>query len=111
MSEDKLQSECFKWFWNTFPSHRRCLFHVPNGGLRNKREATKFKAMGVIAGIPDLVLVHAGQLVGFELKTATGRVSEVQKQVHQAWKAQDVAVYIIRDLETFQQIINNTIHE
>ena len=32
------------------------LFHVPNGGKRNPREAARLKAMGVLAGVSDLFL-------------------------------------------------------
>jgi len=34
----------------------RLLFHVPNGGMRNKVTAAKLKAAGVKAGVPDLCL-------------------------------------------------------
>jgi hypothetical protein len=30
--------------------------HVPNGGRRSKAEAGAFKAMGVRAGVPDLLI-------------------------------------------------------
>lgn len=33
------------------------VFHVPNGGNRNRLEAIKFKNMGVKAGAPDLILI------------------------------------------------------
>lgn len=32
------------------------LFHIPNGGSRNIREAVELKAQGVKAGVPDLFL-------------------------------------------------------
>lgn len=32
------------------------LFHIPNGGSRDKREAGKLKGMGVKSGVPDLCL-------------------------------------------------------
>lgn len=35
------------------------LYHIPNGGARDKREGAKFKAMGVKRGVPDLNLVWA----------------------------------------------------
>ncbi|MGV8917811.1 MAG: VRR-NUC domain-containing protein [Pseudomonas sp.] len=35
------------------------IYHVPNGGLRNKLVAIKLKGQGVKAGIPDLVLPMA----------------------------------------------------
>jgi hypothetical protein len=106
-SEDRLQSEIFFWFWNTYPTYRRCLFHVPNGGFRNLKEAAKLKAMGVVAGVPDLLLVNNGALVAFELKTPTGRLSDKQKLVHSAWIAQGIPVHVVRSLEQFQQLIES----
>lgn len=35
------------------------LFHIPNGGTRNLREAVELKAQGVKAGVPDLFLPYA----------------------------------------------------
>ena len=34
------------------------LIHIPNGGKRNVREATRFKRMGVKAGVADLFLAY-----------------------------------------------------
>ena len=34
----------------------RLLFHIPNGGLRNKVTAARMKMLGVKAGVPDLFL-------------------------------------------------------
>lgn len=109
MSEDKLQSLCYQWFWNNFPDYRRCLFHVPNGGYRNLKEAAKLKAIGVLAGVPDLLLVVNGSLVAFELKTQTGRLSDKQKMVHSAWIAQGIPVHVVRSLQEFQQLIQTYI--
>jgi hypothetical protein len=60
----------------------RFLFAVPNGGLRSKTEAARFKAQGVRAGVPDLMLpVSRRSYHGLfiELKTAVGRVSDAQR--------------------------------
>lgn len=44
-------------------------FHVPNGGKRGKVEAAIMKAMGVRAGVPDLVILPRGGVPLFiELK-------------------------------------------
>jgi hypothetical protein len=56
-------------------------FHVPNGGLRTKREAAKFRAMGVLPGVLDLVFVADGHVYVLELKRSTGRLSEDQRAV------------------------------
>ncbi|MEI9995128.1 MAG: hypothetical protein WDM91_11075 [Rhizomicrobium sp.] len=65
-------------------------FHVPNGGFRTKAEAGILKAMGVIPGMHDLVLLHRlqfGDLVvcgayGLELKSDDGDVTETQSDLH-----------------------------
>ena len=60
------------------------LFHVPNGGARNKAEAGRFKAEGVKAGVPDLCLpVPRGDRHGLfiEMKRRDGgTVSKEQKE-------------------------------
>lgn len=33
-----------------------CYTHIPNGGLRNPREAASFKRMGVQRGVPDYLI-------------------------------------------------------
>ena len=59
-SEDTEQINVVSWAnWNMnrYPE-LRWLFHVPNGGSRNKQEAVKFKQMGVKAGVSDLCLPY-----------------------------------------------------
>lgn len=58
------------------------LYHVPNGGMRSKAEAGRFKAAGVKAGVPDLCLPVARQ--GFhglyiEMKRAHGGRRSIQQ--------------------------------
>ncbi|MDM1049351.1 hypothetical protein HX018_14000 [Sphingobacterium hotanense] len=63
------------------------------------------KASGVVAGIPDMILVHHGRCYGFELKTETGTVSQAQNEVHQVWKEDGTPVYLIRSLEEYIAVI------
>ncbi|CAI8806629.1 VRR-NUC domain-containing protein [Pseudomonas sp. IT-P74] len=42
-----------------YPAVFELIYHVPNGGHRVKAVASKLKAQGVKAGIPDLVLTMA----------------------------------------------------
>jgi hypothetical protein len=53
-------------------------FHPANGGYRDKREAAKFKAMGVTAGVSDFILIHDNRIYALELKAEGGRASEAQ---------------------------------
>lgn len=53
----------------------KLLFHIPNGGKRNPREAARFKKAGVKPGVPDLFLpVSASGYHGLfiELKRTKG---------------------------------------
>jgi hypothetical protein len=54
-------------------------WHVPNGGSRSKAEAGRFKAEGVVPGIPDICILFRGQFFGLELKAERGRVSPAQR--------------------------------
>jgi len=57
------------------------LFHIPNGGSRDVREAKHMKEQGVKPGVPDLFLpIPRGKHHGLflEMKTPTGRASAEQ---------------------------------
>lgn len=83
--EDTEQMGVIDWAnWNTnrFPE-LRLLFHVPNGGKRDVKEAARFKAMGVKAGVPDLCLpVACGGYAGLyiEMKYGKNKPTDNQKQ-------------------------------
>ena len=55
-------------------------FHPANGGRRTKAEAGIFKALGVRAGVPDLIVVYRAQIFGLELKADSGRLTPIQRQ-------------------------------
>lgn len=56
-------------------------WHTPNGGKRAISEAAKMKRLGVLPGVPDLLILRAGELFALELKTETGRLSDDQKHM------------------------------
>ena len=50
------------------------IYHVPNGGSRNAREATNLKAQGVKPGVPDLELpVARGAYTGLHIELKHGK--------------------------------------
>jgi hypothetical protein len=53
-------------------------FAVPNGGYRTAVEAAILKGTGVVAGVPDVFIVHNGHCFALELKTGGGRASDKQ---------------------------------
>jgi hypothetical protein len=68
------------WFRREFAGVR--IFAIPNGGSRGIREASRFKAEGVSAGVPDL-FVPAWSLWVEMKRQKGGTVSAEQKDWHQ----------------------------
>ncbi len=104
MSEDKLQSQIFTRVWNEYPGLRGLLFHVPNGGTRNKIEAAKMKGMGVVSGVADLLFIYNGSLHAFELKVGNNTQSEAQKNWAERVWFHGVKYYVVRTEEEFFSI-------
>jgi hypothetical protein len=86
-------------------SERLFWFAVPNGGWRSPTEAKIFKGLGVVAGVPDVIAIRDGRVFGLEIKADTGRLSPVQKSVHEAMRnaGAEVATAIGID-EALQQL-------
>ena len=60
-------------------------WHTPNGGLRSKAEAVRFKLMGVKAGVPDISAYNkTGNMCFVELKARKGRLSKAQDDFAQS---------------------------
>lgn len=84
-SEDTEQINVIQWAnWNTarYPE-LKWLFHVPNGGSRNKKEAVKFKQMGVKSGVSDLYLPYSKGIyhgLFIEMKFGNNRQQPTQKE-------------------------------
>lgn len=93
------------------PRHRilRFFFHTPNGGKRPKGEAGKLRAMGQKPGVPDLLLprrrgIYTGLAV--ELKSATGRLSDDQREWLSALEEEGYLTAVCRDLDAVQAVVS-----
>ena len=53
-------------------------FHPANGGYRKPVEAAIMKAMGVIAGVPDVIAICQGRCYALELKAPGCRATDRQ---------------------------------
>lgn len=83
-SEDNEQIMLMRWaeFLSKRIPELGLLFHIPNGGSRNKAEAAKLKTMGVKPGVPDLFLpVSRGGYYGLfiEMKYGKNKPTDNQK--------------------------------
>ena len=73
------------------------LFHIPNGGLRNKATAARLKAAGVKPGVPDLFLpVTRGQSAGLfiEMKYGANKPSPEQQRYIDLLRREGYAVEV-----------------
>jgi hypothetical protein len=68
--------------WCAMPGVWWC--HYPAGGWRSAIEAAILRGLGVIAGVPDILIVHRGQLYALELKIAAGRLTAIQADTQAA---------------------------
>jgi hypothetical protein len=82
-------------------------FHYPAGGWRSPVEAAIFKSLGVIAGIPDIIVIHNGRCFALELKTAHGRLTptqiDTQERMRTAGATVGTAVEIDAALERLEE--------
>jgi len=53
-------------------------FHPANGGYRKPTEAAIMKGLGVVAGVPDVIVIHNGRVFALELKAAGRRATDKQ---------------------------------
>lgn len=108
-SEIQIQAEAFQTLHNTRPEIRGLLFHVPNGEQRNKITGMQLKASGVIAGVPDLILLWSGKAYGIEVKTPDGYLSPKQKVIHETWKNNGIEVIVCRSSEEIVTFVEKVI--
>ena len=107
-TEDQLQADIYKWYNNNFclKTHkpRHCIFSVPNGGFRTKREAVKLKATGLRAGVSDLIIIQDRTTLFVELKKPTGKQSKEQLEFEKIVTALGFKYYVVRSLDEFKDI-------
>ncbi len=84
-------------------------WHTPNGGARSRAEAGIFKAMGVKAGVPDIIVIYQGQVVAIELKGPNGRLSPAQRAMHERLMLAGALVYTATRIEEVEGFLRATV--
>lgn len=91
-SEAQEQQAVVEWL----EAHGYPVFHIPNGGRRDPKEAAHLKAQGVRAGVPDLcVPVARGgyHSLYIEMKAEGGRPTEKQVEWIRRLRAQGMCAW------------------
>ena len=83
--ESAEQKAVFQWAATQYRKHPelRLMYAIPNGGFRNVREASRLKAEGVKAGVPDIHLPvanrpHIGLFIEMKRKGAKPRANQIE---------------------------------
>ena len=90
--EEALHRACVAYLRANLPEPWLC-WHSANGGGRSKAEAGIFKALGVLAGMPDLFLLGPGpNLLAIEFKAPprrlrSGRLSDAKPRLNPAQRS------------------------
>ena len=115
--EDDLHKACVQWFKMEYENKGiGLLHHSPNENLNTDnrigamRYNMKMKQLGRKAGFPDIAIFYNGKTLFIEFKSATGKLSEAQKNLFPEFAKQGHTVHIVRSLEIFQQIVNQFIN-
>ena len=107
-NEDDLQIACMSYM--RLVHDDLLAFHVPNGGKRNAREGAKFKRMGVLSGVPDILIAQpSGQYSGLaiELKVGKNKPSANQLDVLGRFMKAGWYVTIVRELNDFIKLVDD----
>ena len=108
--EHKIQVGIIKWLRAVMP--KAYVQHSRNehgkAGMAGMLAAQRQRSAGVMSGFPDLIVLPPSDVGPFflEVKSLTGRVSDVQKQVHTMLRGNGYPVAVVRsvdDVRTFLQ--------
>ena len=72
---------------------------------KSKAAAGTSKAMGLRAGVHDLVLIWHGRFIGIEVKAAKGSLSPEQRRWHAEVECAGGESYVIRDVADLSKLL------
>ena len=132
ISESSIQQSCFLWLNNNYGlkhhSPRLKMFSVPNelammlgailksyripDSIVNKAVSQvldKMRSTGMTAGVSDSIVILPNKTIYVEFKTDIGRQSDKQKEFQQIVTDLGHEYHVVRSLEQFKEIINESI--
>lgn len=116
-SEAQLQADLIDWCVSlcNHPPFKdlELIYHCPNGGSRNEKEAANLKRQGVKAGVPDLFLpVARGGYFGLyiELKVGKNKATENQEEWIAKLRQQGFACWVIHSAKAAQDCLTQYIN-
>ena len=102
--EQILQQHAARFLTLALPTPEAWFTTIPAGGGGKIRGAI-LKGMGYRAGTPDMLVIHAGQAIWLELKSAGGALSKAQKQCRDDLVAAGCKWALCRDVEDVERAL------
>jgi hypothetical protein len=97
--EQDLQIACIKFFRFQYPQR---ILYANYNNAHSKRQGGINKAMGVLAGVPDLTYLHPQHgLLYIELKAGKGRLSGLQQAFLKQAVELSVPCFVVRSFDQF----------
>jgi hypothetical protein len=101
-AEARTQAAIVEWIRLVAPD--LLVFHVPNGGFRTKAEAARMKWVGVLAGVPDVVILGLdGRCWLIEVKGPGGSLSPDQRVIRDRCTAMRIPYVIAKSIDDVRQ--------
>jgi hypothetical protein len=109
MTEHQIHSDILKYLRRILP-HGWIVMHVPNGGSRHPIEGARLKALGVVAGWPDISIYGGGHNSGglayfMEVKSKAGRVSRCQRIIMDKLQDAGFPVAVVRSIDDARDFV------
>jgi hypothetical protein len=106
MTEAQLQQNIIIWYRNNYQMHNKGLiFSVANESTYQNKV---FKNTGTLKGVSDLIVVLPNKTIYIELKTENRVQSKDQKTFEFNINNLNQKYYLVRSLDQFKKIINET---
>lgn len=96
--EDRLQLAVLEYLEITV-AEPHLVWHTPNSGKRSQSEANRFKLLGVVPGVPDLILLTGRGIHFLELKAGKNKPTEAQEDFMSYARSLGWHTAIIRSLD------------
>lgn len=111
MRESNIQKHIVS-FLHTVLAADAIVMHIPNGlGKLGIRQGVQAKAMGLLAGAPDLqILLPGASVIFLEVKNEKGRQSPGQKQFEANARKLGFTYHVVRSLDDVRKaLVENNI--
>lgn len=110
--EDKLQNAVMQYIKGKYPGVYA--IHVPNEGKRTPFERFKFKYLGGVSGVPDVLIFHKNANkcgLAIELKVGYNKPTKNQLDALEALKKANWAACWVNNLDDAIETINTYFNE